>query len=80
MNSCSRPWHEFLKQWRQLNQPERCRTCDWKADISLLTESNPCSPFHNVQKEIQFGKCDSVMREDICTFCAVIFYTYSVLV
>ena len=29
-----------------------------------LTKSNVCSPFHDVQKELQLGKCDSLLRED----------------
>ena len=35
VNSDICPWHEFLERWQRLNQPERCRTCDWKANILL---------------------------------------------
>ena len=35
MNSGICPYHGFLERWRRPNQPERYRTCDWKASILL---------------------------------------------
>ena len=35
MNNGFRPEHEFLERWRRLNQPERCNTYDWKANILI---------------------------------------------